>query len=141
MQWYLTRYARLSNGELELITYTEMSLTEAQHKARTKLPNNEFYEVEHRVGSLLPALKFCLETRDRYSHKQTAAKLQAEAEVKAQQLLAEINQDSLSLDLPTILTEMQVLKPALTKPQYEVLLNSLMSKPCVIKILYEKEIH
>ena len=66
------------------------------------------------------------------------AKAQAEAEVKAQKLLTKISQDT-ELDLKSILGEMQILKAFLTKPQYEILLNTLMAKPQVMKILYEVE--
>lgn len=138
LQWYLTTYARLSNGEFELITYTPMpSLEVAQHRSKVTLPNNEFYEVECRVGSLLPKTpKPCWVARDRYSHKSHVAQLQCEAEVKAQQLLDIL--DSNIFDVKSLLKEMQLLKPILTKPQYNILLNALMSKPCVIKILNER---
>lgn len=75
MQWYLTRYARLLNGEVELLTYAPMSsLAEAQYKSKTQLPNNEFYEVECKVGSLLPPKpQPCWIARDCYSHKPAVA--------------------------------------------------------------------
>lgn len=140
IQWYLSRYIKLSNGKFELISYAPMpSFEDAYRKAQTKLPYNEFYEVEYRVGSLLPTLKFCWVTRDRYSHKPYVAKAQADAEVKAQKLLTEISQDTLDLDLKSILSEMQLLKALLTKPQYDILLQALMSKPQVINILKEDD--
>lgn len=139
LQWYLTRYARLSNGEFELLSYTPMSsFAEAQYRAKTNLPNNEFYEVEHKVGSLLtPKPQSCWVARDRYSHKPMTAELQAEAELKAQQILNML--DSNDFDIKAVLSDMQTIKPILTKPQYEILLNNLMSKPCTMKILYEYE--
>jgi hypothetical protein len=138
LQWYLTKYARLSNGEFELLTYEPMpNLAVAQYKAQTQLPNNEFYEVECRVGSLLPPTpKPCWVARDRYSHKPHVAQLQCEAEVKAQQLLDIL--DSNIFDIKSLLEEIRLLKPILTKPQYSILLNTLMSKPYVTKILYER---
>lgn len=138
MQWYLTRYARLSNGELELITYDEMpSLEIAQHRAKTKLSNNEFYEIEFRVGSLLmPKPKPTWIARDSYSHKPHTAQLQHYAEVEAQRLLDMLENDT--FDIKALLTKMQLLKPLLLKMQYDILLNALMAKPCVIKILYER---
>ena len=137
-QWSLTKYARLSNGEFELLSYAPMSsFAEAQFKAQTKLPNNEFYEVEHKIGSLLPPQpKSCWVARDRYSHKPVQAELQGKAELKAQQILDAL--DSNDFDIKEVLGDMQLLKPLLTKPQYEILLNNLMSKPCTMKILYER---
>ena len=138
MQWYLTRYARLLNGEVELLTYAPMSsLAEAQYKSKTQLPNNEFYEVECKVGSLLPPKpQPCWIARDCYSHKPAVAQLQAEAELKAQHILNTLNTDD--FDIKDVLSEMQVVKKILTKPQYSILLDALMSKPSVIKILYER---
>lgn len=136
LQWYLTRYAHL-NGGFELISYTLMpSLAVAQYKAQTRLPNNEFYEVECRVGSLLPPTPPpCWIAREVYSHKPHIAELQADAEVRAYQIFGLLETD---FDLKEVLSEMQLLKPLLTKPQYKVLLDALMTKPCVIKILYEE---
>ena len=138
LQWYLTRYARLSNGEYELLTYTSMpSFEAAQYKARTPLPNNEFFEAECRIGSLLPKAQPCLVARDVYSHKPHIAQLQHQAEVKAQQILSNILVTELYA-LKGILSDMQLLKPLLTKSQYDTLLDTLMSRPCVSKILYER---
>lgn len=138
-QWYLTRYARLSNGEFELLSYAPMiSFAEARHRAKTNLPNNEFYEVEHQLGSLLPPQpKSCWVARDRYSHKPAKAEFQTKAEIKAQQILDALDSDV--FDVKDVLSEMQIIKPMLTKPQYQILLDTLMSKPCVKKILYEFE--
>lgn len=136
MQWYLTRYAKLSNGQYELISYTPMpTFEDAYHKAQTKLPNNEFYEAEHRVGSLLPALKFCWIARTEYSHKPHIAEAQAQAEVKAQSLLNVIAQSTLDLDVKSIMDDILLLKPLLTKPQYNILLTALMSTPQIIRRL------
>lgn len=137
LQWYLTRYAKIADDKFELISYDPMpSFAEAQYKARVRLPNNEFYEVEHKVGSLLTPQHSCWIARDRYSHKPTTAEFQVKAELKAQQILDALNSDS--FNVKEILRDMQTIKSILTKPQYNVLLDILMSKPCVIKILYER---
>lgn len=140
LQWFLTRYARLSNGEFELLTYDPMpSLAVAQHRAKTQLPNNEFYEVECRVGSLLPPTpKPCWVFRERYSHKIDIAQQQVEAELKAQRMLKRIHKAD-TLSPKRTMSNIRDLKPWLTMPQYQVLLDALMSKPCVMKILYESE--
>lgn len=136
LKWYLTRYARLSSGEFELITYDEMpSLEVAQCRAKTQLPNNEFYEVECRVGSLLPPTpQPCWVARERYSHKPHIAQCQVEAELKAQRILKRIYKAE-TLNPKRTLTNIVALKEWLTKPQYQILLETLMSKPCIIKIL------
>ena len=139
MQWYLTRYARLSNGEFELITYDKMpSLEVAQLRAKTNLPDNEFYEVEFCVGSLLPPTpKPCWVARDKYSHKPDVAQCQVEAELKAQRLLKKRYTQN-TFNLKIMLKNIVELKSFLIKPQYQLLLDVLMSKPYTIKILYER---
>ena len=139
MQWYLTKYARLADGKVELLTYTPMSFAEAQYKTTQKLPNNEFYFAECKVGSLLaPQSKPIWVARERYSHKPYVAKTQADAEVKAQELLNQLSHSNINIDIKSIFSDMQLLKPLLTKPQYTILLDYLMAQPQVIKILYER---
>ena len=137
LTWYLTRYARLTDGQFELISYAPMSsFAEAQYKSRTQLPNNEFYEVEHKVGSLLPPTpQQPFAFREKYSHKPIAAQLQHDAELKARHILYMLDKND--FDLKQVLADMQVLKKILTKAQYQILLDALMSKPCTMKILYE----
>ena len=139
MQWFLTRYAELTNGQFQLITYDLMpSLEVAQLRAKTKLPNNEFYEVEFRVGSLLhkPTKPTWID-RERYSHKPDLAQCQVEAELKAKRLLNKIyKQDSFNLKLT--MKHMLDLKPFLIQAQYQLLLDTLMSKPMTKKFLYER---
>lgn len=139
MQWYLTRYAELPNGGFELLTYDEMpNLEVAQLRAKTNLPNNEFYEVECHIGSLLPKSdKPCWVARKEYSHKPYVKELQIQAEINAQHILDTLDSDI--FDAKKILSEMSLLKPLLIKAQYQVLLDAFMSKPCIIKILYESE--
>jgi hypothetical protein len=140
IQWYLTRYAELTNGQFELLTYDKMpSLEVAQLRAKTKLPNNEFYEVECRVGSLLPKVaKPTWVAREMYSHKPDLAQQQVEAELKAQRLLKKIcTKDSFNLKI--MMTNIINLKPLLIQAQYQLLLDALMTKPCIMKTLYVKE--
>lgn len=139
MQWFLTRYARLPNGGFELITYDPMpSLAVAQLRAKTTLPYNEFYSVECRVGSLLPkAPKPCWVARERYSHKPDIAQCQVEAELKAVRMLKRIYKAD-TINPKRTMTNVVALKQWLTKPQYQVLLDAIMSKPCMIKLVYEK---
>ena len=141
MQWYLTVYARLSDDEFELITYDKMpSLEVAQLRAKTQLSDNMFYEVEFRVGSLLPPTpKPTWIARDRYSHKPDLAQQQVEAELKAQRLLKKIyRQDTFNLKI--MLKNILELKSFLIQAQYQLLLDTLMSKPYTIKTLYNSEV-
>lgn len=139
MQWYLTRYAELPNGEFELITYDKMpSLEVAQLRAKTKLPNNEFYEVEFKVGSLLPKTsKPTWIDRERYSHKPDLAQQQVEAELKAKQLLKKMHSKD-SFNLKIMMKHLLNLKPFLIQAQYNLLLDTLMSRPITTKVLYER---
>lgn len=139
MQWYLTRYAELADGKFELVTYDTMpSLEVAQHRAKIKLADGEFYEVECRVGSLLtPTPKPTWIAREKYSHKTDLAQQQVEAELKAKRLLKKIcTKDSFNLKIT--MKHMLDLKPFLIQSQYQILLDALMSKPNTIKFLYER---
>lgn len=138
MQWYLTRYARLPNGKFELITYDKMpSLEVARLRAKTQLSDNMFYEVEFRVGSLLaPTPQPCWVARNRYSHIPYIAEQQVEAELKAQQLLKKIHTKD-TFNLKIMFKHILDIKPFLIQAQYQILLDTLMSKPYVIKKLYD----
>lgn len=139
MQWYLTKYAELTNGGFQLLSYTPMTFEQAQYHSKVKLPNHEFYKVEHKVGSLLPPKAQPLwVARTKYSHKPMTATFQAEAEIKAQEILQTLDTD---FDIEAVLTDMQKLKPILTKPQYSILLDKLLSTPQATKILYERGIN
>lgn len=137
MQWYLTRYARLTDGRFELITYAPMSSLEtAQCKAKAQLPNNEFYEVECRVGSLLPKHQPCWIARDRYCHKPDVAQQQVEAELCAIRILNRVQNNR--IDLKNTFAQIKKIRPFLTTPQFEVLFTALKSNPKVMKNLYER---
>ena len=139
IQWYLTRYAELPNGSFELITYDKMpSLEVAQLRAKTKLPYNEFYEVEFKVGSLLaPTPKPTWIAREMYSHKPAVAQQQVEAELKAQKLLKRICAKD-NFNLKIALKHICDLKPFLIQAQYKLLMDTLMSKSLTKKFMYER---
>ena len=87
MTWYISKYARLSNG-VELISYSiAPNFDIACAYERIHLPDGQFYRAEDRVGSLLPKPKLHWTNREIYSHKPYVAKMQADAESKAQQLI------------------------------------------------------
>ena len=133
-QWYITRYARLLNGGVELISYSEAPNFEVACGAENiNLPDDHFYHAEYRVGSLLPNLKSYWVAREKYSHKPETAELQAEAEIKAQAIL-----DAVDVDFAETMQTMKDLKGLLTKAQYDMVLKSLMRKPTVMQHLYER---
>ena len=136
LQWYLTRYARLSNGEFELISYAPMpNLAVAQHRAQTTLPDNEFYKAECTVGSLIrPSHTTSIPARQKYSHKPHVAVMQTEAEVKAQHILDTISHKD--FDVQLVFADMRMLKPLLTKPQYDTLMDALLHNRCILKAIY-----
>lgn len=138
MQWYLTKYARLSNGGVELISYAPMPSVEvARHRARTSLPNNEFYEVECRVGSLLPPTPPpCWVAREVYSHKPAVAQQQVDAELCAVRILHRVQTNR--IDIKNTFAQIKEIRPFLTAPQFEVLFNALKSNAKIIKMLYEE---
>ena len=133
-QWYITKYARLANGEVELISYSKApNFQVACGAERINLPNPQFYRAENRVGSMLPKIKACWVARDTYSHKPHVAQLQVEAEIKAQHIL-----DADDVDFAETKKTMKNLKPLLTKAQYDLVFVAIMRKPSVMQYLYER---
>ena len=133
-QWYIAKYARLLDGEVELISYTKApNFQVACGAERINLPKPQFYHAETQIGSLLPKFQPCWVARERYSHKPETAQDQIEAELTAQHI---INAKDLVFSSAT--KAMKILKPRLTQAQYEVTLNALMRKPSVMKYLYER---
>lgn len=138
MQWYLTRYVRLSNGGFEIVSYSKMpNLETAQSRAKTKLSGNEFYEVEFRVGSLIPQTKSAWVYRERYSHKPLVAQQQVEAELCALRILNRI--ESNRIDLKHTFAQLRDIKPYLIKEQFEIIFKALQTNPKVMMMLYKEE--
>lgn len=133
-QWYISKYARLSNGEVELISYSKAPNFDAACGAeRINLPNNQFYRAENRVGSLLPQFKPSWVAREKYSHKIDTMGMQVRAENMAKRIiLAE------DVDFDRGTKRMRDLKPLLTKAQYDLVFKAFMRKPSVMKYLYER---
>jgi hypothetical protein len=133
-QWYITRYARLLDGEVELISYTvATNFTEAKLQERTNLPNAQFYKAESEVGSLLPPFKPRWAKREKYSHKPQMAKMQLEAEKAAKCIIK-----AADVKFHGTMHIMKSIEPMLTKTQYNLTLQALMRKPSVMKYLYER---
>ena len=132
--YYITRYARLLDGEVELISYTTTtSLAKAKIQERTHLLNGEFYKAESVLGSLLPPFKPRWSKRERYSHKPETAQMQLEAERAAKCI---IKADDVKFT--GAMHIMKSIEPMLTKAQFDLTFKALMRKPSVMKYLYER---
>ena len=133
-QWYISIYARLENGEVELISYSKAAnFNVACGAERINLPKPQFYHAENCVGSLLPRFKPYWVAREKYSHKPETAGLQVRAENMAKRLiLAE------DVDFDKATKRMKDIQPLLTKAQYDLVFKALMRKPSVMKYLYER---
>ena len=133
-QWYISTYARLSNGEVELISYTKAeNFGVACGAERINLPKPQFYHAENCVGSLLPRLKLDWVTRERYSHKPEMMGMQVRAENMAKRIIS-----AEDVDFNKTTEKMRKLKPFLTMAQYHLVFKALMRKPSVMKYLYER---
>lgn len=133
-QWYITKYVRLLDGEVELISYTKApNFNVARGSERINLPNNQFYHAESRVGSLLPKFKPIWVAREVYSHKPETAQMQVDAELYAQRIL-----DADDVNFGSTMTTMRMIKSLLTQAQYDLVLKALMRKPSVLQHLYER---
>lgn len=133
-QWYITTYARLSNGEVELISYSKAAnFNVACGAERINLPSPQFYHAENCVGSLLPKFKPYWVAREKYSHKPNKAEMQIKAENVAKRIIT-----AKDVDFNKATKVMRDLKPLLTKAQYDLVFQALMRKPSVMKYLYER---
>jgi hypothetical protein len=133
-QWYITKYARLVDGTVEIISYTKAAnFAVACGAERTNLPKPQFYHAENCIGSLLPMLKPYWVARERYSHKPKMAEMQLKAENVAKRIIT-----AKDVDFNKATKAMKDLRPLLTKAQYDLVFQSLMRKPSVMKYLYER---
>lgn len=133
-QWYTTRYARLLDGEVELISYSlASSFAEAKMQERINLPNAQFYKAESEVGSLLKPFKPRWAKREKYSHKPQMAEMQLEAERAAKCIIK-----AADVNFHGTMQIMKTIEPMLTKRQYDLTFQALMRKPSVMKYLYER---
>ena len=135
-QWYITTYARLSNGEVELISYHKAAnFNVACGAERINLQSPQFYHAENCVGSLLPKLKLDWIERERYSHKEDVEIAQIGAELVAKRMIK-----SKDVNFANATRAMKELKPLLTKAQYDLVFKALMRKPSVMAFLYERSV-
>ena len=136
-QWYISIYARLHDGGVELISYSKApNFNVACGAERINLPKPQFYHAENCVGSLLPKLKPLWVAREVYSHKPKVAQMQVEAELQAQHLISAVD-----VDFAETMRILKDIKSLLTFAQYDMVLQYVMRKPSVMKYLYERSNH
>jgi hypothetical protein len=126
-----------------LLNYYEYdTLSDAKYALSRAVPeyDADFYHIEYDLGGLDTTVSKTFVCRDSFAHSKTKADLQRQAEVKALKLLKLMPklreaEDKQSL-AEQIATEMQMLKSALTKAQYDVLLTELERQPYIRKLQY-----
>ena len=140
--WYLSLYTRTKNSCV-LLDYDEYDTFDAAQFALDRaIPeyDADFYHIEDILGGLDTTISKTFVSRGNFAHSQPKAEMQMQAEAKAikllklMQLLREA-QDKQAL-AEHIATEMQMLKSALTKEQYDVLLTELEKQPYIRKLQY-----
>lgn len=139
---YLSLYTRTSNSCVLLNYYEYDTLDDAQYALDRAVPeyDADFYCIEYDLGRLDTTVSKPFVCRDSFAHSKHKAEMQMQAEVKALKLLKQMPklreaQDKQSL-ARQIATEMQMLKSALTKAQYDVLLTELEKQPYIRKLQY-----
>lgn len=140
--WYLSLYTRTKNSCVLLNYYEYDTLSDAKHALDRATPeyDADFYYIEDILGGLDTTVSKPFVRRDSFAHSKPKADIQRQAEAKAIHLLKLMHklrdvQDKQSL-AEQIATEMQMLKSALTKAQYDVLLTELEKQPYIRKLQY-----
>ena len=140
--WYLSLYTRTKNSCVLLNYYEYDTLSDAKYALDRAVPeyDADFYHIEDILGGLDTTTSKIFVCRDNFAHSKSKAEMQMQAEAKAIQLLKLMPklrevQDKQSL-AEQIATEMQMLKSALTKAQYDVLLTELEKQPYIRKLQY-----
>jgi hypothetical protein len=140
--WYLSLYTRTKNSCVLLNYYEYDTLSDAKYALSRATPeyDADFYHIEDILGGLDTTVSKQFVCRGDFAHNKTKAEMQRQAELKAIKLLKLMPklreaQDKQSL-AEQIATEMQMLKSALTKAQYDVLLTELEKQPYIRKLQY-----
>lgn len=139
---YLSLYTRTKNSCV-LLNYYEYDTLDAARYALNRTVTEydaDFYHIEYYLGELDTTVSKPFVCRDNFANSKPKAELQRQAEAKALKLLKLMPklreaQDKQSL-AEQIATEMQMLKSALTKAQYDVLLTELEKQPYIRKLQY-----
>ena len=139
---YLSLYTRTKNSCVLLNYYEYDTYDAAKYALDRTTPeyDADFYHIEYDLGELDTTVSKPFECRDNFANSKPKADLQRQAEVKALKLLDLMPKLREADDKQTlaeqIATEMQMLKSALTKAQYDVLLTELERQPYIRKLQY-----
>ena len=140
--WYLSLYTRTNNSCVLLNYYEYDTLSDAKYALDHTVPeyDADFYHIEDTLGGLDTTVSKQFVCRGNFAHSKPKAEIQKQAEAKAIKLLKLMPklreaEDKQSL-AEQIATEMQLLKSALTKAQYDVLLTELEKQPYIRKLQY-----
>lgn len=140
--WYLSLYTHTNNSCVLLNYYEYDTLDAAQYALSHILPeyDSDFYHIEYDLGELDTTTSKPFVCRDSFAHSKPKAEMQRQAEAKALKLLSLMPKLRDAEDKQTlaeqIATEMQLLKSALTKAQYDVLITELEKQPYIRKLQY-----
>ena len=139
---YLSLYTRTKHSRVLLNYYEYDTLDAAQYAYDRTVPeyDADFYHIEYNLGELDTTVSKPFVCRDSFANSKPKAEMQRQAEEKAIKLLDLMpklreTEDKQSL-AEQIATEMQMLKSALTKAQYDVLLTELEKQPYIRKLQY-----
>ena len=139
---YLSLYTRTKNSCVLLNYYEYDTYSAAKSAYNRAVPeyDADFYHIEYDLGGLDTTVSKSFVCRDSFANSKPKADLQRQAEAKALKLLDLMPklreaEDKQSL-AEQIATEMQMLKSALTKAQYDVLLTELEKQPYIRKLQY-----
>ena len=140
--WYLSLYTRTKNSCVLLNYYEYDTLSDAKYALNRATPeyDADFYHIEDILGGLDTTTSKTFVCRGDFAHSKPKADMQRQAEEKAIQLLKLMPKLSEAEDKQSlaeqIAMEMQMLKSALTKAQYDVLLTELEKQPYIRKLQY-----
>ena len=140
--WYLSLYTRTKDSCVLLNYYEYDTLDAAEYALSHIVPeyDTDFYHIECTLGELDTTVSKTFVCRGNFAHSKPKAEMQKQAEAKAIKLLALMPklmeaEDKQSL-AEQIATEMQMIKSALTKAQYDVLITELEKQPYIRKLQY-----
>ena len=139
---YLSLYTRTKTSCVLLNYYEYDTLDAAKYALDRTAPeyDADFYHIEYDLGGLDTTVSKTFVCRDNFANSKPKADMQRQAEKKALELLKLMPRLRDAEDKQTlaeqIATKMQMLKPALTKAQYDVLLTELERQPYIRKLQY-----
>ena len=144
MKWYVSLYTTVGEKAYRLLDYVECdNLDVAKHKMSKSHTEygTDFWHLESTLGSLDTSTKGVFRRREQYSHNAKAAKSQADGEERAKKVLRSIRSlkpTSSLAHIQSIMKNVRMLKPYLTKTQYDAIITELERQPIIRKLLKEE---